>query len=204
MNDERLMLPLGHLVGSGRVRRGTDVVELDDRQYAVWALAHGSPHAVEKQITWQRDSIVQLARHAGVADAANLVQELTGLGLLAEFRLDSDEAIDFAQRHQLTPLMLGLGNTAAEPGRFAIGFLGQPVLHVDFAVYDLWQWSAMDDTLWAVCRSAAGVAGRTDEDRPGGVDAEKLLAGFLPALHPLLLVNAAYVDVSFRLRGVSA
>ncbi|MGW5188885.1 hypothetical protein ACWEOO_06495 [Kribbella sp. NPDC004138] len=204
MNDERLMLPIGHLVGAGRVRRGTDVVALDDRQYAVWALAHGSPHAVAEQITWQRDSIVELARHTGIANAADLVQELLGIGLLAEVSLAGEETLDFARSHQLTPLMLGLGNTASDPGRFAIGFLGQPVLHVDFAVYDLWQWSAMDDTLWAVCESAADLVRRTAEDTTGGVDAEMLLARFLAALHPLLLVNAAYVDVSFRLSGVSA
>ena len=201
MNDERLTVPIGHLVGAGLVRRGTGLVELDDRQYAVWALAHGTPHAVEEQLPWQRESIVELARHTGIANAAEIVEELLGIGLLAEFTLGGEEARDFARGHQLTPLMLGLGNTATEPGGFAIGFLGQPVLRVDFAGYDLWQWSAMDDSLWAVCESAADVARRSAEAR---TDAETLLSRFLTALHPLLLVNAAYVDVSFRLSGVSA
>ena len=201
MNDERLTVPIGHLVGAGRVRRGTSLVELDDRQYAVWALAHGTPHAVEEQLPWQRESIVELARHTGIANAAEIVEELLGIGLLAEFTLGGEEARDFARGHQLTPLMLGLGNTATEPVGFAIGFLGQPVLRVDFAVYDLWQWSAMDDSLWAVCESAADVARRSAEAQ---TDAETLLSRFLTALHPLLLVNAAYVDVSFRLSGVSA
>ncbi|HZX03845.1 hypothetical protein [Kribbella sp.] len=197
MTDERLMLPIGHLVDSGQVRRGADVVELSERQYAVWALAHGSLPAVQEQFAWRRESIVALARHTGVADAAKLVDELRDLGLLAAIPPDGSEALEFARGHRVAPLMLGLGNTAAEPGRFAIGFLGQPVLHVDFAVYDLWQWSAMDDTLWATCQSAADVAGN-------GLDPEKLLATFLSALHPLLLVNAAYIDVSFRLGVVNA
>lgn len=200
MSDERLVLPIGHLVGAGRIRRGADVVELSDRQYALWALAHGSPHAVEEQLVWRRESVVELARHAGVVNAPSLVGELIEAGLLAEFGLGTDEALDFARSHRVTPLMLGLGNSAAEPDRFGIGFLGQPVLHVDFAVYDLWQWSAVDDTLWATCQSAADVANPGDKGRL--VDAEKLLTTFLAALHPLLLVNAAYVDVSFRLKAV--
>ena len=87
MNDERLTVPIGHLVGAGLVRRGTGLVELDDRQYAVWALAHGTPHAVEEQLPWQRESIVELARHTGIANAAEIVEELLGIGLLAEFTL---------------------------------------------------------------------------------------------------------------------
>jgi len=206
--DDQLIFPVGHYVGaqyrvpeSGdatqQVRRGAVFHSLTDEQFTVWTLGHGSTEAVRNEMRWQRPSIEELAKAGGLTEAGGIIEELIELGLLVEVTADTE--LEFAERHRIVPLMLGLGNSADEPDLFGIGFLNQPVLQVAHAIYDLWQWSTMDDTLWATCENAADVA------RRGGfeyTEPAKLLTGFLGSLHALLITDAAYVDVDFRLGQV--
>ncbi len=207
---ERLLFPVGHYLGAHyddlesdevpqQVRRGATFHDLTRQQFAVWTLAHGSPDAVNNEVTWRRRSVVELAKLTGLTGATDLVDELLAMGLLVEVTPGTDQALDFAKTHRLMPLMLGLGNTSDEPWLFDIGFLGRPIVRVFHATYDLWQWSAMDDTLWATCESAVDVARRAKSTDPESTDPERLLTTFLGSLHILLSVNAACLDIDFRL-----
>lgn len=136
---------------------------------------------------WCRESIEELS---GSDDAAELIDELLQLRLLVEV----GEPEEFARTHRVVPTMPGLGNSVDDPTLFSIGFFNQPMLQVTLPVYDIWQWSTMDDTLWATCENARHASG----------DDADLLTGFLGSLHALLCAGAAYVDVEFRLAPVPA
>jgi hypothetical protein len=204
---ECLMLPVGVEFGAGRssdeptwlVRRGARVHDLDEAEHAVWVLAHGSTLAVANRTTWRRSNVVALAEASGVSDAAQIVADLLVAGLLVEVVPESDDARAFAMQHRLVPLMLGLGNSLEEPSLFNIGFFGQPVLEVDYATYDLWQWSAMDGPLWHTCVGSADVARRSNAREPNYLEPDKLLTGLLREMHRLLFVRAACLDVDFQL-----
>ena len=200
-----MLLPIGHYLGARHrletddvvqeVRRGATFHSLTSQQLRIWAIAHGSSDAVNNNVAWQRRSVEE---SAGLTDAASFVDELIGMGLLAEVAPGTDQALEFAKTHQLTPLMLGLGNAVGDPAMFDIGFQGQSILQVNPTIYDLWHWSAMDDTLWATCQSAADVAGRSNPTAVEQTDPALLLTGLLESLHALLLHNAACLDINFR------
>jgi len=174
--DQRLTFPVGHRVDQRRVRRGATVHELTEQQLGTWVAAHGSPDAAPDT-------------------------ELIGMGLLVEVVPGTDQALGFAQTHRLVPLMLGLGNAVDAPSMFEIGFRGQAFVQVNPTIYDLWHWSAMDDTLWATCQSAADAASRSNAV---DTDPRALLDTLLESLHLLLLRNAACLDIDFRLGSPKA
>lgn len=182
-----------------QVRRGASVHELSESEYLVWTVAHGSPEALNDDRTWGRDDVERMSTAAGVADTDMVLPDLLDRGLLVEVAPGTESAVRFAREHRVTPCMLGLGNTAEHPSLFGIGLLNTPILQVDYATYDLWQWSAMDASLWATCESAADVARRAGSTVEAYLDPDKLLTGFLPGLHALLLARAARIDVTFRL-----
>lgn len=206
---ERLLFPVGHHVGAQhrvesneiveQVRRGATFHDLTSSQHAVWTLAHGSPEAIQNDVPWTRQAVEELAKVAGLVAVTEVVDQLMETGLLVEVVPGTEQALDFAKTHRVVPLMLGLGNTADEPWLFGIGFLGQPILQVIHPIYDLWQWSAMDDTLWATCQSAVDVARRARSTDPERTDPSKLLTGFLGSIHALLLAKAACLDIGFRI-----
>lgn len=206
---ERLLFPVGHYLGAQhrvesaeveqQVRRGGTFQDLTSQQFTVWTLAHGSPEAVQNEVPWTRRSVEELAKVLGLTGTTELVDDLIETGLLVEVAPGTEQALDFAKTHRVVPLMLGLGNTAEEPWMFGIGFLNQPILQVTHPIYDLWQWSTMDDTLWATCQSAVDVARRAKSTDPDSTDPDKLLTGFLGSVHALLLSNAACLDLGFRL-----
>ncbi len=205
-----LLYPLGHYIGAHhppdsslepvqRVRLGPRYHDLTRRQFVVWKLAHGSQEAVQSDTPWRRRSVEELAGVTGIVDAAEIVDQLTELGLLADVAPGTRAAHTFAVTHRLVPLMLGLGNSAENPWLFSIGFFDLPIVSVTYPVYDLWQWSAMDETLWDTCRSAAEIAERQGAEDPDSIDPERLLTGLLGALHGLLTAGAACLDDAFRL-----
>jgi hypothetical protein len=204
-----LLFPVGHYVGiqhridaasaPRQVRRGATFHDLTEEQFAVWAAAHGSEAAIENDIPWQRQSVEQHPLVAGLDRASEIIDDFLAGGLLVEVTPSDDQAIVFARSHRVVPLMLGLGNRRDEPDMFGIGFLNQPVIEVSHPIYDLWQWSAMDDSLWATCENAADVARRAGSTDPESLDPARLLTGFLGSLHGVLLANAACLDIGFRL-----
>ncbi|HVX46880.1 MAG TPA: hypothetical protein VHC49_23510 [Mycobacteriales bacterium] len=204
MNSAPLILPVGHQVGAdaGRavhqIRLGPAVHSLTPPQYAVWTLAHGTPDVLGTESRWQRDSVQDLAPDDGSIDA------LLDLGLLVEVAPDSEQALEFARTHRIIPLMLGLGNSPDDPSLFGIGLLHQPVLKVTHPIYDLWQWSTVDDTLWTTCENAADVARRAGSVDPELTEPHRLLTGFLGSLHALVLAGAACIDIPVRLDSLPA
>ena len=194
MDREPLIFPIGHGVGARRVRRGVSFHDLSDAEFVVWTAAHGTPEALRDEQPWLRRHVVEAA---GVDDPAAVLDTLLEQGLLVE--VDGDGAAGFARAHRVMPLMLGLGPVADDRSLFDIGFLGQPVLSVGHVVYDLWQWSPMDDTLWATCESAADVARRAGSTDPDYTDPDRLVTGFLDSLNALVCVHAACLDVPVRL-----
>jgi hypothetical protein len=195
VDREPLIFPIGHGVGARRVRRGVSFHDLSDAEFVVWTVAHGRPEALPDEQPWLRRHVLDAA--AGVDDPAAVLDTLLERGLLVE--VDRAAATGFARAHRVMPLMLGLGTIAEDRSLFGIGFLGQPVLGVGHVVYDLWQWSPMDDTLWATCESAAEVARRAGSTDPDYTDPDRLLDGFLDSLNALVCVHAACLDVPVRL-----
>lgn len=193
-----LVLPIGHSLGSAedpvsgaavqRVRVGPDVVHLTGSQFALWALAHGDPDRPLDQ-RWGEPAVLAAAERLGVGAAAGLLAELAADGLVARVQPGTATAVAFASAHQLKPLMLGLGNLAADPATYEVGLPGQPVAQVDAVLYRLYQWGHLEPDLWSACQvTAAGWEGEL-------ADPLRLLDAVLDAVHLLLGPNAAYLDI---------
>lgn len=162
-----LVFPIGQCVGTHfagaaespvcQVRLGSEVVELTDEEFAVWALAH------EGEVT----------------NDAVLVEDLQTRSLLAE--VDLDNPGDFAARHRLLPLQLGLGNTAETPTMFSSGTLQLALTGMTRTLYDLWLRGHLSPNLLIACKEH---------------DAE--LPAVLTALHSLLGPAAACLDLAVQ------
>jgi hypothetical protein len=199
-----LIFPIGQQVGARyqadqilaaqQVRCGGRFHDLTEQQAEVWRLAHGVPEEIDRQIPWQRGSVEERLPAAGP-----IIDELTRLGLLVEVAPGTAQAEEFANAHRLVPLMLGLGNSATDTDTYGIGFLSQPVLQVSYPIYDVWQWSTMDDSLWNTCENATDVARRAGSTDLEATETSRLLTGIVGSLHALLASSAAYLDVGFRL-----
>lgn len=194
-----LLVPIGHCLGglydtaggghSFGVRIGPELVRLDDSRFAVWALAHGTPDKPADR-AWDRAAVVEAAQRAGLPEAAATVEVLLAEHLLTEVT----EAVDFARRYRLVPLMLGLGNSPEEPGLYSVGLIGQPIVTMSSTAYDLYQWAHLDPDLWVACEGAAETARRVGIEDPEATDPHRLLDGLLTNLHTLLAPNAVYLD----------
>lgn len=194
-------MPVGHDVGvlhdaeGGRrqqIRAGTTVVELSDPEYVVWLLAHGTGD--EDRPT--RSSVAAAAERLelSAADATAVTDQLVSVGLLAEVDPEAGPAVDFAQRHQLVPLLMGLGPDQEQSSLQTIGLLGQPIAQVSGAVYDVWAWAHLTPHLWIACQDAAEVARRVGVTASDETEAREVLTGILRSVHGLLCVRAAYLD----------
>jgi hypothetical protein len=198
---EPLLLPVGHDVGvryaadGGRcqqVRAGMNLVELSDPEYVVWLLAHGTGD----QDRPTRSSVAAGAERLELSptDFKAIADQLLSVGLLAEVDPESGPAVDFAQRHQLIPLLMGLGPDHNQADLQTIGLLGQPIAQVSGAVYDVWAWAHLTPQLWIACQDAAEVARRVGVTAPEETEAREVLTGILRSVHGLLCVRAAYLD----------
>src|ERR1044072_4053742 len=123
VSSERLVFPIGHLLGSlcldaapdsavYHVRLGWRDVGLTVAEFMVWSLAHGMPERLDRP--WTVQAVVDAAAEAG--DVSSVVEELIAKGLLAAVAPGTDEVREFASTHRVFPLVLGLGNTADETG----------------------------------------------------------------------------------------
>jgi hypothetical protein len=198
---EPLLLPVGHDVGvryaadGGRcqqVRAGMNLVELSDPEYVVWLLAHGTGD----QDRPTRSSVAAAAERLelSLTDFKAIADQLLSVGLLAEVDPESGPAVDFAQRHQLIPLLMGLGPDQNQADLQTIGLLGQPIAQVSGAVYDVWAWAHLTPQLWIACQDAAEVSRRVGVTAPEETEAREVLTGILRSVHGLLCVRAAYLD----------
>lgn len=199
---EALLVPVGHDLGAlypagegerrQQVRVGVEVVELDDRDFAVWLLAHGVDNDDRPTRRSLVPGAVKLGLEAAQVEAA--VERFLADGLLWEVDPDGESAVGFAQRHRLVPLMVGLGPDAEQPWLQTIGLLNQPVVQVSAALYDVWAWSQLAPQLWTGCHDAAMVAEKAGVTNAEETDPRQVLAGVMSNVHALLCVRAAYFD----------
>lgn len=199
---EPLLLPVGQFFGTfyptvgsteryHNVRVLDQIHELDDSRFAAWALLHGLPGQLDDRV-WTRDAVRQAAVTAEVSDVDRSVDRLLAEGLAAE--VTPDTTVAFARSHRLGHRMLGLGNSAQEPWKYAIGFFDQPVVTVTRSVYNLWEWGAGADSLWSACEALA-----REEQRAGGTDPVttepgRMLTAFLGTIHHLLATSVVYLQ----------
>ena len=145
-DDSALLFPIGHCIGAYydlpnsddhffQVRVGPDIIRLDDEKFAVWSLALGIPDRPPDQ-PWNRQTVLTAARRAGIGMAEQVLEGLIKDYLLVETTPGTDSAVDFARRHRLMPLMLGLGNTSEEPRLYSVGMVGMPVVSMSSMAYD--------------------------------------------------------------------
>ena len=200
----RLLFPIGHCFGAYyespsstdhffQVRVGPDVISLNDEQFALWGLAHGTPDRDLNQ-PWGRRGVLEAAGRAGVPDREKVLDSLVADNLIAETTPDTDSAVDFARRHRMVPLMLGLGNTADEPRLYSVGMIGQPIVSMSSMAYDLYEWAHMDSNLWLACQGAAATAVRVGIEDSVATDPLLMLNALLGTLHILISPNAVYLD----------
>lgn len=167
------------------VSRGTRTEELNEQEFGVWALAHGTGDPSVD--TSSQAAIEQLAIRLDLPHAHSCTQALLRRGLLTRVLPVAAQARRFAQHHQLMPLGMGLGNSASALGAFTIGQPGFPRATVSAVIFDIWAFSAQGASLWQECEKAAGWG---EELTPEGL---ALLV--LQALSVLLATDAAYIDV---------
>jgi len=203
-DEAALMIPIGHCIGAYydlpvsdahffQVRVGPDVVRLDDQQFAVWCLAHGTPMR-HVDLPWNRRNLLAAARAAGLHGAEQVLDGLIADRMVCVTTAQTDSAVDFARRHRMVPLMLGLGNTAAEPRLYAVGLHHQPVVEMSAIAYDLYEWAHMDANLWLACQGAAATATRVGIEDRLATDPLLMLNALLGTVHCLLTPNAIYFD----------
>lgn len=198
-----LLIPVGHDLGPlyeepgvprrvQQVRAGADVVELDDKDFVVWLLAHGMSD--EDRPT--RASLLATSEQLGLvpAQVGAAIERFLTDGLLVEVVPDGPSALAFAQQHQLFPLMLGLGPDPDEPQMQVVGLFDQPVAQVSEPMYDVWVWGHLAPDLWTACHDAVETARTAGVTDPAELRPSWVLAGVLDAVHALLSCRAAYFD----------
>ncbi|TDO57322.1 hypothetical protein EV651_11146 [Kribbella sp. VKM Ac-2571] len=175
------VFPVGHRAGPHVVRVGRTAEHLSESEFGVWTLAHRSSTATE---------LVTECLEAEIDDAEHHFDKLLDRGVLTR----ADEPIQFAQRHRLLPLFVGLGNRPDDLERFAIGVPGlEPLATVSTATYELWQWGWVAPSLWAHCEVLATIREQTAGE-PGTPGAQldlvldglsALLSKFVAVLEPV-------------------
>ncbi|MGH3656213.1 MAG: hypothetical protein ACRDUA_06105 [Micromonosporaceae bacterium] len=203
---EPLLLPVGHFTGVFptehdprqriyQVRKGDDLIGLPDAAFAVWGLCHGRSNQPADQ-PWTRTAVLTAAENGGVDDVGRLLRELVNDDLASEVVPGSRQAIGFAQAYRLCPTLLGLGNSAKDPGTYEIGLFGTPMLQVSRNIFEVWRWAPVTRNLWEVCQLFTEAERTHGETNPESVDPEVVLTGVLGALHGLFTAGAAYLDVT--------
>lgn len=197
------LLPVGQFFGTfypvvgsperiHRVRLGSEVWELDNQRFILWALAHGSG-APSAGRPWTVSAVRDAAagQLPGV-DTAPLLDGLTAEGLLVE--VAQEKAVEFARRHRVGARLLGLGNSAEEPWLWSIGFFEHPMVKVTRTVYNLWERAPSGESLWALCQALAAEEREADATEPDLTDPERMLTAFLQDIHQLLVASVIYLE----------
>ncbi|MEO3797833.1 hypothetical protein ABGB14_47205 [Nonomuraea sp. B10E15] len=182
-------------LGGHRMRVAHRSVRLSGEEAAIWRLAHG-PAAGAKSRPWTRKMLEEQARADGHRSPARLIDGLLERGALAKAFPGRADAVAFARRHRLCPLMVGFGNTAERPYSFGLGYSDQPVVQLPHDLYRLWQWCRLSD-LWATCELLAGTAAANapaERESSHSTNPERVLTRVLGALHFLLSHHVVYLD----------
>ena len=194
------VFPIGHYMGERHpeqhhvVRVGLAHQTLTPDEFGVWVLSHGTDEIGRD--AWTLGAVFDLAESAGITGAPELVPTMVAAGLLdtvAKGPRGPADARRFAETHRMHPMLIGLGNTDAEPDRYQVGFPGQPPVAVlDEAQYELWQWGQLAPSLWHTCEVREKVAAGLGEPAV----AADLVGDLLGDLRGLLANSCAYLDLA--------
>lgn len=207
--DLEVVFPVGHFAGpmfteidapepeSYEIRFREGVFSLSAHEYAVWAVAHGDPEQVGVRAN-TRTAIENAASNAKVPNPGPVFDTLVDDGLLTVTTARPDRLRAFAQRHQIRPLALGLGNSADNVATFRIGLPNAPRVAVGYDVYHLWLFAHQKDNLWEAVQTVGAEAAEANATDGGGIsiieDPDELLAGLVVALPVLLSTSCVYLD----------
>ena len=204
----RVLLPVGHDLGAHyasegaspvfQVRVGGSIVELDASEYVLWSLAHGR---LDRDREWSRDDTVAAATARGLHDPDSVLDRLLEWTLIYDVALGSDESAEFGRLFRPVPLMLGLGPAVDELDIWRIGVSDEAVVGVTEAMYDLFLWAHLDESLWSACRSSAAIARRLGDREHTRTDPRLLMECFLLTAHDLLATHCMYFDIEPGLTG---
>ncbi|TCC22339.1 hypothetical protein [Kribbella sindirgiensis] len=200
-SNGELLIPVGHDLGvlypdsesnqhRQQVRLGVEVMELEDEDFAVWLLAHGT----DGDDRPTAESLAAQGENLGLHGVRSAIERFRADGLLVAVDPAADEAVEFAREHQLFPLLHGLGPDPEEPWLQSIGLMNQPLVQASTALYDVWAWAQLAPELWTGCQDAAAVAQQVGVTNPEEIEPRQVLTGVLAQIHGLLSVRAAYFD----------
>ena len=196
-----VVLPVGHYLGqfftseqaqepeSHEVRLGDSVFELSPLEYAVWGLAHGDLESLQLAKP-SRLSIESEAKELGVDDPSTAFNDLQEQGLLTQVMPVGSAIRRFAEQYQVTPLALGLGNTAEQLGTLMLGHPEQPRIGVGYEVYRVWSFASHYPSLWDACVNLA----EPTQNNQTSTDPTFLVNSFFDVLPALLSVSCVYID----------
>lgn len=148
-------LDLGHVVRFDRpdepavpqLRAQQITVALSAPEHRAWRAAH-VPTDRPRDTEWTRGDAVAALADDGVADGADLLDSLVGLGLVAELTPHTDENTAFATRVRLVPRVGGLEpEHVGEHTMINVGPIGDPVDQVPAFLFDLFAFGARHETL---------------------------------------------------------
>lgn len=212
-DTDPLVFPVGHYMGPffpsrdgpakhHIVRVGWETPKLPDEEHLdIWALAHGLPARLDT-VRWTRKAIIETAQDAEMPDAAGILDNLVGLGLIAEVTPGTGQAREFADSYRFQSLLIGLGNSPDDPALDGIGLFGiEPMVKVGPRVFEIWQWAHLWPTIWAACEGLAYVAGQVEGSNPDAAGPEQVLDLMFDAMRTLISRNAIYLDVAIGPAG---
>ena len=184
-----VVFPVGHYTGiiptaigtpEHVVRVGLEQHWLSDEQLAVWMAAHGPAETGSEP--WTRNRALAVARELRLPEVAARMTELEDRGLV--ITIDQPAVV---RAYRLHPLLIGLGEDPAAPGRQRVGVPEAGVVAVlDADSYELWQWAATAPSLWATCELRSTVT---------GLDPHRAVDGVLRDLRTLVVHGCGYLDV---------
>jgi hypothetical protein len=120
-----LVFPVGHYMGPFHpsrngpakhhiVRVGWETPKLPDEGHVdIWALAHGLP--TREAVRWTRRAIIEAADEAGMPDATAILDNLAGLGLIAEVTPGPSRPTISPTPNRLQSLLIGLATVLTIP-----------------------------------------------------------------------------------------
>lgn len=192
----RLIFPIGRSNGAVYEEPGADVdcygiqygwntYDLSWDHFQVWNLAHGELPAAER-IPWTRDEILKRATKAGIKNPSDIIDGLVDAQILQEIKLNTPDAIEFAQTHRLLPQLFALGNTSKTPWLYQLGLPDKPLMQISDNFFDLWKIGNSAKHLWDAIEALVDASKHSGQTAPEDTDPIVALNGLLEGIHALI------------------
>lgn len=174
---------------------------LDAQEVKVWAAAMLDPEK-QARLEGTRDSLVTTVRQATDGAIINPDAVIDGLlkrGLLTEFDPVDGDLEQFARRHRLFPLGVGMGNTRDDPLVYRIAVGNQARIGVNGDVYALWSNTLYFPNLWESCQRFAKEmnAYAQPRERVAELETETVIRGLSANIPLLVSSECAFLDPVF-------